>query len=237
MTRQHVCYLARFLSTLRHISRAPLVRAAAPQSPTHMVEKEDGGGSGGGGSELPLPVLAEAPSAEEDEEVEGAEVAMLEGAEARAEEEEDASVPGDTDTDTDTDTDGSGVSSGSDHGGDDRERRELFSYGKILPDPVKVDPAFPFGQPAESLTAAAMHGDVEAVRRFMHFFNTGTVDIDNGGVVNRARTSTSGETALALAVRYGHAAVVRAMLDPCWQGTVEHRAPRQPLHDTPACTR
>ena len=184
-----------------------------------MVEKDDGGGGGGGGSELPLPVMADAPSAEEDEEVaEGAEEAVLEGAEARAEEEEDASVPGDTDTDTDTDTDGSGVSSGSDHGGDDRERREVFTYGKTVSDPLKVDPAFPFGQPSELLTAAAMHGDVEAVRRFMHLFNSGTGDIENGGVVNRARTSTSGETALALAVRYGHAHVVRVMLDPCWRG-------------------
>jgi len=65
-----------------------------------------------------------------------------------------------------------------------------------------------------------MHGDVEEVRRRLHMFNFKPEwrDVDNGGVVNRGRSWKSDESPLALAVRYGHAEVVRAMLDPCWKG-------------------
>jgi len=54
----------------------------------------------------------------------------------------------------------------------------------------------------------------------MHMYNLKPEwrDVDNGGVVNRGQSWRSNETPLALAVRYGHAEVVRAMLDPCWKG-------------------
>ena len=132
-----------------------------------MTEQEDGGDDGGGDSVLPQPaeaVMAEATAAEKEElaregnaseeegEEEGEEMARGEGAGAGGGS-KDVMMPSDNDAvdiDSGTDTDGSGVLSGSDHGGDDEE----FGAGNY---PVK-DPAFPFGRPAENLTAAAMHG-------------------------------------------------------------------------------